>query len=69
MTVPHELFKTSQAARALGFGERTIKHFLDTGILPCIQPGGHAGCRYISSTDLLEFARKHSIPLKLENAV
>ena len=69
MTVPREYFSTAQAARALGFGERTIKTFLDSGALNSVQPGGRSARRYISNTDLLEFARKHGIPLQLENAV
>ena len=69
MTPQNEYFSTSQAARALGFGERTVKSFLDSGALPSIQPTGRAGRRYVSSTDLLEFAQKHGIPCYLENAV
>lgn len=72
MTPPagvHSLLTLGQTARVLNLGERTVKGWVERGILRHVQPTGHRGKRLVPSVALEDFALRHGLPLDWEAAL
>ncbi|WP_161881163.1 helix-turn-helix domain-containing protein [Deinococcus alpinitundrae] len=63
------LLKLNQAAQVLNLAERTVKGWLERGVLPYVQPSGRKGARLIPSADLADFAARFGLALDWERAL
>ena len=62
-------FAAGKVARVLRLSDRSVRHYLDTGHIPCVQPGGRSGWRLVPAADLAAFADKHALSLDWEAAL
>jgi excisionase family DNA binding protein len=59
-----DVLTTGQCARLAGVSAPTVKHWIDSGLLPGYRHPGSGRHRRVRSADLVRFLELHGVPLE-----